>query len=270
MRLVLVSLVALGLWAGVARAEPEVSSNWGGYAAIAPQVTDPATPATPVSFTNVTATWVEPKATCTVGRTSSAAFWVGIGGYDAASPSLEQLGTAADCDGSSKTPTHYAWWELVPAASVRIPLKINAGDRITAAVVIDGQKITFFLKDSTRKTRFSKVVVAQQGLDTGSAEWIAEAPSLCTSRQCRVVPLTNFGRVTFTNIAATADGHPGTLTAPSWYASPIELIANGFGDELFGGSGDVLGPGVGAVPAAPSTDGRSFAVSWQKNLTPPS
>ena len=106
MRAFLVSVLVLGTLAavaGTARAgtimTPEVSSNWSGYAAIS------ADPATPAVFTDVTATWKVPKSTCTTDRVSSAAFWVGLGGYDPASNSLEQLGTGADCDGSSKTPT---------------------------------------------------------------------------------------------------------------------------------------------------------------------
>ena len=93
---------------------PEISSNWSGYAAIS------ADPAAPVAFTDVTATWRQPKSTCTTHRVSSAAFWVGLGGYDPASTSLEQLGTAADCDGNAKAATYYAWWSSCPAASVRI------------------------------------------------------------------------------------------------------------------------------------------------------
>jgi hypothetical protein len=249
--------------AGTARAAggTEISSNWAGYAGRA------ADPAAPVSFTDVTATWREPKGTCTRGRVSAAAFWVGLGGYDTGSNSLEQLGTAAECDGASRTPTHYAWWELVPASSVRIPLKIVPGDTITAAVLIKDQTITFFLKNVTRKTRFSKVVTTAQTLDTSSAEWIAEAPSTCSSvTRCRVVPLTNFGNVTFTSIAATGNDHPGTLTDPLWQASGIELIANGRADALFGG--DVLGPGVGAVPGTATQDGRGFSIGWARNLTP--
>ena len=53
---------------------PEISSNWSGYAALA---LDPELPA---SFTDVTSTWRIPKGTCTAGRVSSAAFWVGLGG----------------------------------------------------------------------------------------------------------------------------------------------------------------------------------------------
>jgi hypothetical protein len=241
---------------------PEISSNWSGYAAIS---VDPATPA---QFTDVTATWKVPKSSCTVNRVSSAAFWVGLGGYDPASNALEQLGTGADCDGATTTPRYYAWWELVPAASVRIPLTVKAGDTINAAVLVNGQQITFSLKNLTRHTRFSKVMTATQVLDTGSAEWIAEAPSACSpTGRCRPVPLTNFGMVTFSKIAAIGNAHPGTLTDATWTASAIELISTGTTDRFFG-LGDPLGDGVGALPTDASSDGRTFSVSWQRNLTP--
>lgn len=261
--------VLLGIAAcvcGTARAAtadtPEVSSNWSGYAAIS---SDPDAPA---EFSDVTATWKVPKSTCTTSRISSAAFWVGLGGYDASSTSLEQLGTGADCDGSSKVPTYYAWWELVPAASVRIPMTVKPGDAITAAVLVQGQTIKFSLKNLTRHTRFSKVLTAGQGLDTSSAEWIAEAPSQCSpSGRCRPVPLTNFGNVTFSNIAAIGNAHPGTLTDPAWTSTAIELISNGTPGRFFD-LGDILGPGVGALPGDASADGRTFSVNWQRNLAP--
>jgi len=242
---------------------PQVSSNWSGYAAIATDDT------TPVSFSDVTGTWVQPKATCTVGRASSSAYWVGLGGYDEDSNSLEQLGTGSDCDGNTTTVSNYAWWELVPAGSVKIPMKISAGDTVTAAVVVNGQKITFFMKDITKRTRFSKVITTGQQLDVSSAEWIAEAPSDCGSfGRCKVVPLTDFGTVNFTNIAAIGNAHGGTLTDPTWTSAPIELISGGRGGGEFGQANDPES-GVGAVPTDPSTDGRSFSVSWQQNLTPP-
>jgi hypothetical protein len=243
-------------------AAPEVSSNWSGYALLQPS-TDP------VVFTDVTGTWVQPKATCTLGRRDAAAFWVGLGGYDEASGSLEQLGTAIECDGRSKTPLNYAWWELVPAAAVMIPFKVAPGDTVTAAVLVKGQTITFSLRNITKRTRFSKVLTTAQTLDLGSAEWIAEAPSNCTSLgQCTVVPLTNFRTVTFSRAAAIGNDHPGTILDGAWTAGPIELIADDTGSGLFS-QGDILGPGVGAVPADVTVDGRSFSVSWQRNLTPP-
>lgn len=269
MRRLLTSVFVLGLSAfaaGTAHAgtslTPEISSNWSGYAAIS---TDPDVPA---AFTDVTATWRVPKSTCTVNRISSAAFWVGLGGYDPSSNALEQLGTGADCDGATKVPTYYAWWELVPAASVKIPLTIKEGDTINAAVLVTGRTIRFSLKNLTRHTRFSKVMTTAQDLDTASAEWIAEAPSDCSpTGRCRPVPLTNFGTVTFSNIAAIGNTHPGTLTDSAWTSTAIELISAGSTDRFFG-LGDPLGDGVGALPGDASADGRMFSVSWQRNLTP--
>ncbi len=242
--------------------DPQASSNWAGYAAVAPV-------GGTADFSDVTATWVQPKAKCTTGRGDSAAFWVGLGGDLADSQSLEQLGTEADCDASGTAPTYGAWWEIVPAASVPIPLKIRAGDRVTAAVLVKGQAVTMSLKDTTRRTRFSKTITVTHPLDVASAEWIAEAPSTCTANgRCRAVPLNQFGSVTFTNATAIADGHPGTISDPAWVAAPIELIASGGGGRFFG-RGDVLGPGVGAVPGDLSSDGRSFSVAWQQNVVPP-
>ncbi len=249
---------------------PQVSSNWAGYAAIASDET------VPTSFTDVTGTWVQPKATCTGARASSSAFWVGIGGYDETSSSLEQLGTGIDCSGNSATPSYYAWWELVPASAQRIKtLKIFPGDTITAAVLVSGQKITFSLRDLTRKTRFSKVLTTTQALDTGSAEWVAEAPSECGSfGRCRVVPLANFGAVTFTNAAVIANGQPGTLIGPTtptgaspWTATPIELISGGDNHGFFGEAD--AESGIGAVPGDLTADGRGFSVGWAQNLTAP-
>jgi hypothetical protein len=238
---------------------PQVSTNWSGYALVSPADA-------PTSFTDVTGTWVTPKARCTDGRRDASAFWVGLGGYSESSSSLQQLGTAAECSGGKGAkPVYYAWWEVVPAASVRIPLAISAGDTITAAVLVSGQTITFSLKDVTRRTRFSKAITTSQTLDVASAEWIAEAPSDCSFGTCRTVPLTNFGTVTFTKAAAIGNAHPGTINDGAWAASPIELVSKGADGGPFFGT-DTFGPGVGAVPGDVSADGRTFSVSWQRNV----
>lgn len=242
--------------AHVARADtsPSRSTNWSGYSI---GTTDPAVPE---SFTDVTASWVQPKATCTAGQNDAAAFWVGLGGVDETSTSLEQLGTEVDCNGSGTVATSDAWWEIVPAASVHIPLKIFAGDHITAALVVNGETVTMSLRDVTRKTRFSKVVTETQPLDTSSAEWIAEAPSECSSStRCRVLSLSQFGTVTFSNAAAIGNGVPGTINATTWAADPIDLVPES-------GAHGIIDRGVptsslGAAPTALSADGRSFSVS---------
>jgi hypothetical protein len=241
---------------------PDVSSNWAGYATVAPPDTD-------ISFNDVTATWRQPRGKCTANRSDSAVFWVGLGGVSSSSKSLEQLGTEMDCRRVGAVPRYSAWWEVIPAPPVPIPLKVAAGDMMGAALLVDGQTLTFSMRNLTRHTRFTKQMTVSQALDLTSAEWIAEAPSLCSSAsQCRVVPLTRFGSVTFANAAVTADAHTGTIADPTWSATPIELISRGGGSAFFG-QGDPLGPGVGAVPGALGADGRSFTVTWQRSVTPP-
>lgn len=258
------SLLAVG---AALAAAPEVSSNWSGYVAVGAG-------GAAATFSDVTGTWAQPKATCLAGRVDAAAFWVGLGGNGAGAPALEQLGTSVSCDGSSTTPTYEAWWEIVPAASVPIPLRIRPGDRVNAAVLVNGQTVTMSLKNLTRHTRFSKTMTVTQPLDLSSAEWIAEAPSNCTPNgRCTPVPLTRFGSVTFTNAAAIANAHPGTIsdpvsiTNPVWAPTAVELISGGSTGRFFDNT-DPLGPGVGALPSDLSTDGRSFSVSWQANLSP--
>jgi Peptidase A4 family len=233
---------------------PLVSSNWSGYAAVPPTVEEAATPGAPLTFSDVTGSWRQPKARCVKGRTDAAAFWVGIGGFDQASTALEQLGTTAQCN-SHGTATYFAWWEIVPAAAVRVSMKVRPGDRLTGAVLVSGPKVTMSLKNLTRHTRFSKTMTLAQPLDVSSVEWIAEAPSSCTeSGICQVVPLTNFGSVTFTKAAVTANAVSGTITDPTWLATPVHLIT---------------AESAGAVPGALSADGRSFKISWQRQAALP-
>ncbi|HSP72584.1 MAG TPA: G1 family glutamic endopeptidase [Gaiellaceae bacterium] len=258
---VLVLAVPAAASAGGTITEPQISSNWAGYAAVG-------TLGAPAEFKDVTGTWVVPKATCTVGRADAVAFWVGLGGFSDGSESLQQLGTESECSGRSTTPTYSVWWEIVPAASVPVKMKLLPGDAVTAAVLVDGRKVTMSLKNVTRKTRFSKTIVASHPLDLSSAEWIAEAPAQCTARgRCRVVNLTKFGTVTFTKAAAIGSAHAGTISDPAWDVTPLRLVTGGAAGRFFVG-GDVLGPGVGAVPADLSADGRSFSISWQQGVTP--
>jgi hypothetical protein len=142
-------------------------------------------------------------------------------------------------------------------------MTVRPGDRITAAVLIQGTQVTLQLTNATRHVRVTRRVTAPQ-LDLTSAEWIAEAPSTCTaSGRCRTLPLANFGSVSFARAAATGDAHAGTITDPAWGGTPIVLAESGGGG---------LGPFTtdqpsssrsGATPGTLSADGRSFAVAWR-------
>jgi antitoxin component of MazEF toxin-antitoxin module len=241
----------------VAGAAADVSANWSGYAATLANTT----------FTDVTATWRIPAATCNLGQSSSAALWVGLGGYNTGSQSLEQTGTGSDCSVAGKA-SYYIWYELVPAASVTVKaLKVNPHDVVTASVVANDAGILVQIKDRTRKTSFTKQL-AMSAPDLTSAEWIAEAPSECGGpTNCRVVPLTNFGSVTFSNVAALAGGSGGTLASNAgWTLNEIQLVPQThhfFGDPG-GGSGST---GAGAAPTPPGADGKSFTVNYVATTT---
>ena len=86
-RLVLVA--ALALAAPAAAGDPSVSRNWSGYAVRGTNVST----GEPVRFTAVAASWVLPKVTCVRSTTTYSSFWVGLGGSDGESKTIEQIGT---------------------------------------------------------------------------------------------------------------------------------------------------------------------------------
>ena len=222
----------------VAGAETSPSSNWAGYAVAS------ADPTAPVAYTSVSGSWVVPVASCSASPAAFSAFWVGLGGFAETSQGLEQIGTESDCTASGRA-TYGVWYELVPAASVPVKLKVFPGNRISANVTVTGQLVIVNLKNLTRKTSFTKRLF-MSAPDVSSAEWIAEAPSACTSSgQCRTLPLANFGTVSFTSALALSSGHGGTIADAGWAATSIELRAI-----------------TGAVPSELSADGGSFSVTW--------
>jgi hypothetical protein len=247
-----------------------VSSNWAGYVASAPSAAQPA-PASGLSFTDVAGSWVQPHLTCSAGEVGAAAFWVGLGGAQGSSsggsqtPSsaLEQVGTEGDCSRNGRA-SYFAWYEFLPAGPVTIKLKVRPRDRITGAVLISGSQVIVTLKNLTTHKRFSKRFGSVSPLDVSSAEWIAEAPSLCSSsNQCTPVPLPNFGTVAFTNATAIANGHPGTLSDSTWSSAPIVLAPDPAAPTNLG-----LAPNThGATPSPIGADGRSFTVSWQETIS---
>jgi hypothetical protein len=239
----------------------EVSANWAGYV-----VTGSGT-----TYTSVTGTWRQPTVSCGAADAGAAsAFWVGLGGYATSSQALEQTGTSADCDETTGRPAYYAWYELVPSPSVKIKnLKIFPGDVITTSVnMLDSSTVLVQVKDRTRGTVFTKKLPFTSP-DLTSAEWIAEAPSSCdSSSRCRPIPLSNFGSVDFTKIAALGNGIGGTLTSnPGWTATSINLVADGRrgffpGPDTFA---RVTATSAGAVTGDTSADGRGFTVQWSAN-----
>jgi Peptidase A4 family len=228
----------------------QADSNWAGYVA--------ASSSSKTSFSGVSGSWTQPAANCGAGSPSNSAFWVGIGGYTGTH--LEQIGTAADCSKSGQA-TYYAWYELVPAAQVPVTLTVAPGDRYSAHVGVSGDTVTVSLSDQTRHTTFSKRL-QMSSPTVSSAEWIAEAPSRCTSsssQDCHVLSLADFGNVTFTGASATAGGRTGSITSGLGAVSALTLEASqGFG-RMYATSAE-----ANASPGALSGNGSSFSVAWQR------
>jgi hypothetical protein len=171
------------------------STNWSGYAG------------TTGTYTSVSASWIQPKGTCSRGD-QYAAFWVGLDGYN--SSTVEQTGSEVDCIG--RTAEYSAWYEAYPAASMNYNNTVKAGDSFTATVTYTtGNQFSLYIDDITEHWSHTTVVTVANAART-SAEVIAEAP--CCTFLGGILPLTNFGTMNFTgSMANGADlGAAGGLT----------------------------------------------------------
>jgi hypothetical protein len=226
-----------GVNAGAARAATTnvVSVNWAGYAV------------TGAKYRRVTGSWTVPRGACTPGSTSDSAAWLGLGGFATTSRALEQIGTEFTCTSSGQA-RYSAWYELVPAPSVTIPMKVHAGDRVSASVTVSGTLVSLVLSNRTTGARFAKSLHVSAP-DVTSAEWIVEAPSICTpDGACQVLALNNFGTTRFTRAHATSTGgHTGTPAHRPWTTTAITLS----------------GGGASAIPSALTSFGSAFSVTYQ-------
>ena len=201
------------------RLTDSTSTNWSGYAA------------TGSRFTSISSSWTEPTVVCS--GTAYSSFWVGLDGDT--SSTVEQTGTDADCSGS--TPQYYAWYEMYPKFPTNLSNPVQPGDAMSASVTTDGAgKFTLTIADATQHWTFTTTQRLKSAA-LSSAEVIAEAPS----SRSGVLPLANFGTVSFAN--ATANG----VSLASLNPDPITMES---------------GSTVKAQPSSISSSG-SFSVTWQ-------
>ncbi len=208
----------------------QTSLNWAGYA------TSGAT------YSSVTGSWTQPVASCS-GRSGLAAFWVGLDGYSASDPSVEQIGSDSDCVGKG-TPDYYAWFEMYPSALTVLPpsYPVAPGDTLTATVAVYGSGYLLVLVDAGRWT-YATVQIPATRPGNASAEWIAEAPTSCHGTSCTVVKLADFGAVGFAG--AEADGAP----VSSFAYDRIDMATRN-------------GKKIKASTSSLSPSGSGFTVSW--------
>ena len=239
----------------------ETSRNWAGY------VVDSKSGH---SYSAVSGTWTVPKVTSTTGW-GSTADWVGIGGSSRNSKALEQTGTSSDVvNGKAK---YYAWYEIVPAAETNFKLAVHPGDQMLGRVTVYGKTVTMSLLDKTTGHSVTKTQHPSK-TDTSSAEWIAEAPSVQTpGGNDEVLPLDNFGKVTFANASATAGGQSGSISDPDGTTDQIRLTPGaplslpGHGTGAFALPALHFPSSGGATTGNLSSDGSSFSVSYTSSGT---
>src|SRR6266851_6400734 len=200
------------------------SHNWSGYAATSGQ-----------TYTGVTGTWTVPQLAPN-GAPGVGATWVGIGGVN--SRDLIQAGTQDVASGSGQS-QYQAWIETLPQPSQQVPLAVAPGDSVTVSINETGPgtgvwQIAF--KNNTSGQTYQ--TTANYTSSQSSAEWIEEAPSGPNG----IVPLDNFGSVSFNSATAIVNGQTVDLTQAG--AQPITMLS---------AASQPL-----AVPSAIGTDGASF------------
>jgi Peptidase A4 family len=253
---------AVGAPAQTVNAQLQQSENWAGYVAKTGGQ----------NFTSVSGSWTQPTVSPGSGDGYSA-FWVGLGGSQQDSQALEQVGTAADVvNGQTQ---YYAWYELVPDPEIKLDLPINPGDHIAAKVTVNGTQVTVSLSDETTGKSATKTL-EKSNPDTSSAEWIAEAPAASQGNGLQVLPLADFGKVSFASASATAGGHTGSISDSSWSAQPVELSSAGGSGAIRYPGGAITPDGAslgdsssassgGASPSNLSGDGSAFDVSYSSS-----
>ena len=196
------------------------SSNWSGYAAET-NLNNAATG----SVTAVSGTWNVPKVTASSASTAYSSVWVGIDGFS--SSSVEQIGTDSDIvNGKAQ---YYAWYEMYPSASVNITsMSISAGDTITGSVTYlasgaHAGQFQLTITDASKTNDTFTIYEAGSSFARSSAEWVVEAPSSSSG----ILPLSNFGSVTFTNVTATINGKTGSIDNSTWQDASIDMVSNG-------------------------------------------
>jgi hypothetical protein len=202
-----------------------VTSNWAGYVS------------TGGTYTSITGSWTVPTVNPTSQTTAADATWIGIGGVSGSD--LIQIGTQdVMTTGTVSTETFY---EELPAGSETVPgVSVRAGDVVDASIdEVSAGNWTLTIKDMTTGESYTNTVAYNSA--ASSAEWIEEAPSDETS----VIPLDNFGIVSFNDATTRENGKTVTISASDAKAFTMDNDAE---QALTNTS-------------ALNTDGTSFSVS---------
>jgi len=217
------------------------SSNWSGYAVFGSQTTTKKGKTSSTgTFSDVTGSWVIPPVYASTSATTYSSSWLGIDGY--ADNTVEQIGTEQDWANGGRS--YYAWFEMYPKWAYEIVnFPVAAGDTMSAEVKQQsGGSFKLTLTNVTDNVTYSITQKASSALRL-SAEWVEEAPWSGS-----VLPLADFGTVSFFNCRATMNGHNGAISDSAWQRDAINMQS---------------GSTVKAVTSSLTSNGEGFTVAWE-------
>ncbi len=175
----------------------ETSGNWSGYAE------DNGTGT--ADDTSVSGTFAIASLYQNESLDDAMSEWVGIDGYLDGNQNLIQAGIF-EAPLSATTFGFYAWYEILPAASVNLNMEgyfadMAPGDTFTITISkTTSTTWTIAMDDVTQGETFSTVqTYPPGGTSETSAEWIVEAPSETEGGD--TVPLADYTPTTFTNLS---------------------------------------------------------------------
>jgi len=214
------------------------STNWSGMVGILAGT----------RFTCVEATWVQPEVRCHGLGDQSAAYWVGLGGYD--EKGLVQIGTESICLGG--LPVTRAWRQSLPRQryTVGLGMDIRVGHKIHAQVRwLGGPRYRLTLVDLDSKESFT-IDDTNSKIHRTSADWIAEAPTAGCPSHCRIQKMPEFETFTFLSAWATVAGRRVPVDGTGFTHVKIAM-------ETSGGA-------ARAEVTSLASNGTSFKVRWRR------
>jgi len=218
--------------------ENATNQYWSGYVAVGLR-------GSPITFTNVTASWKVRPLQCPLTKITKEATWVGLGGVNA---DLEQIGVDSTC--LYGFPVYIGIWETINGTSKSIhyinlfKYPVHANDTMSASTTsLGGGKYQLILTDSTQNWTDSIPVSASTNpTAVQTAECIVEAPP--NTINGKIPPLANFG--VYTINGCKADGK----ALNTWPRLIVFTMVN---------SQNV----VMAQPSDLYSDGDTFDVAWE-------
>ncbi len=212
------------------------STNWSGYAI---GKAHPEYDIVNYAYGSWTVPTISPSA-----NTTYSSVWVGIDGFS--SNSVEQIGTEHDWTNGAQV--NYAWFEMYPLGSYQITgFPLNIGDVIGAEVNYLGSNVfQLTLFNYTQKVYFAVPTsyTTSSTAQRNSAEWIVEAPY-----DGGILPLANFGNVTFTNCTVEINRTTGPINDRWWQNDAINMESSTGAPE--------------AATSALTANGEGFSVTWE-------